>query len=150
MLTKLDLRQVQDIVSDDPVRPHITAKWRVSGAREVYALYEDQYAEQAPVDFEGPRAIICVAYTDEVPTCERDLGWTGTRVAVFYTVWSYDKGAGRDIVFATAEHIKKENIDVQRYVTLSPLTEMAERFHLRNGATFLDKHTDCQNFEYRV
>jgi hypothetical protein len=33
-------------------------------------------------------------------------------------------------------------------VTLSPLTEMAERFHIRNGAVFLRKGTLCQNFEY--
>jgi len=96
------------------------------------------------------RAVICVAYTDEVPTCERDLGWVGTDVAVFYTVWSYDRGAGRDIVFAVADHIKKTNPYVKRYVTLSPLTEMAEKFHLRNGAKFINKHTDCQNFEYEV
>ena len=94
--------------------------------------------------------MICVAYTDEVPTCERDLGWPGTEVAVFYTVWSYDKGAGRDIVNGVAEHIKKTNPDIKRYVTLSPLTEMAERFHLRNGARFLGKHIACQNFEYTL
>ena len=150
MLTKLDLEQVQELIIDDPVRPHITADWRVSGACEVYALYEDQYAEQAPVSFEGLRAVICVAYTSDVPTCELDLGWAGNNVAVFYTVWSYDKGAGRDIVFATAGHIKKENPDVKRYVTLSPLTTMAERFHLRNGAKFLAKYDDAQNFEYTI
>lgn len=138
MLLKLEKEQVEVVIKDDPVRPHIKASWRTLPGREVYGLY-----------YEGNlRAVICVAYTDEVPTCERDLGWVGTDIAVFYTVWSYDKGAGRDIVFAVADHIKTTNPDVKRFVTLSPLTEMAKNFHLKNGAKFLAKHLDCQNFEY--
>lgn len=138
MLLKLDPAVVETIVTDDPVRPHISAAWRTRPGREVYGLYNE----------EKLRAVICVAYTDEVPTCERDLGWPGTDVAVFYTVWSYDKGAGREIVNTVAEHIKTTNPYIKRYVTLSPLTEMARNFHLRNGAKFISKHTDCQNFEY--
>jgi hypothetical protein len=140
MLVKLSLDIVKDVIADDPVRPHISAGWRTRSGREVYGLYAD----------ETLRAVICVAYTDEVPTCERDMGWVGTDVAVFYTVWSYEKGAGRDIVFSVAEHIRKTNPDVKRWVTLSPLTEMAEKFHLKNGAKFIAKHTECQNFEYEL
>ena len=141
MLLKLNKNIVKDIIADDPVRPHISAEWRTLSGREVYGLYTDE-------SFEQLRAVICVAYTDEIPTCERDMQWVGTDVAVFYTVWSYDRGAGRDIVFAVAEHIKKTNSDVKRWVTLSPLTEMAKKFHLKNGAKFLNKHIECQNFEY--
>ena len=142
MLLKLDKGTVETLIKDDPVRPHISAEWRTRPGREVYGLYNDSKDKL--------RAVICVAYTDEVPTCERDMGWLGTSHAIFYTVWSYDKGAGRDIVFAVADHIKRTNLDVKRFVTLSPLTTMAERFHLRNGAKFLAKHTECQNFEYSV
>jgi len=39
---------------------------------------------------------------------------------------------------------------LRRIVTLSPLTEMAERFHLSNGARFLRKGDSCQNFEYEL
>ena len=142
MLSKLNKETVESVIKDDPVRPHINAEWRTRPGREVYGLYDESG--------DNLRAVICVAYTDEVPTCERDLGWVGTDVAVFYTVWSYDRGAGRDIVFAVSERIKKLNTDVKRFVTLSPLTEMAEKFHLRNGAVFLNKHTECQNFEYEL
>lgn len=141
MLLKLNDHIVEDIIKDDPVRPHISAEWRTRSGREVYGLYADE-------SFEDLRAVICVAYTDEVPTCEGDMKWVGTDVAVFYTVWSYDRGAGRDIVFAVAEHIRKTNPDVKRWVTLSPLTEMAKKFHLKNGAKFIAKHMECQNFEY--
>jgi hypothetical protein len=143
MLLKLSNQIVKDIIHDDPVRPHISAEWRTSDGREVYGLYTDE-------SFEDLRAVICVAYTDEVSTCERDMENVGTSIAAFYTVWSYDRGAGRDIVFAVAEHIRKTKPSVNRWVTLSPLTEMAKNFHLKNGAKFLNRHMDCQNFEYEL
>jgi len=136
---------------DDPVRPHIPLAWRIQNGREVFALFEDQYAEAAPVAMEGPRAIICVAYTHGVAITEQDLENTAApNTAMFYTVWSYDRGAGREIVFDTARHIRHTRPEITRYVTLSPLTEMAERFHLRNGAEFLRKGESCQNFEYKL
>jgi len=142
MLIKLQPHIVKEVVADDPVRPHIPAEWRTTGGREVYGLFEDESAEIL-------RAVICVAYTDQVPTNESEMDNRGTDVAVFYTVWSYDRGAGRDIVLSVAEHIKNTTF-VKRYVTLSPLTEMAERFHLRNGAELIGKYDECQNFEYTV
>ncbi len=141
MLTKLEtLEQVYALAKDDPVRPHLAADWRMRSGREVYALKDNDEIT----------AVICVAYMDEVPTCEQDMKWPGIDVAVFYTVWSYKKGAGRKIVLDTANHIKKTHSNVKRFVTLSPLTEMAERFHLRNGATLLAKHKYAQNFEYKI
>jgi hypothetical protein len=129
-----------DIIKDDPVRPHIEAAWRIRSGREVYVLEDD--------DTGKINAVLCVAYTDEVPTRELDMSWPGVDVAVFYTVWSYTKGAGREIIFAAQKQIKRNNPYIKRYVTLSPLTQMAEKFHLRNGAKFIAKHSDCQNFEY--
>ena len=147
MLRQLTSAEVEQYIADDPVRPHLSAEFRTTNGRQMWGLFEDQYAvEHAPLH--NPQAVICVAYTDEVPTCERDLGWVGTEIANFYTVWSYDRGAGRSIVFEVADHIKRTNPDVKRFVTLSPLTEMAKNFHLKNGAKFLRKHMDCQNFEY--
>ena len=73
MLAKLDFKQIVNILGDDPVRPHLNGKFRCTSGREVYALYEDQFAEQAPVDHEGPLAVICVAYTNEVPLTEYEL-----------------------------------------------------------------------------
>ncbi len=141
MLTKLEtLEQVYALAKDDPVRPHLAADWRMRSGREVYALKDNDEIT----------AVICVAYMDEVPTCEQDMKWPGIDVAVFYTVWSYKKGAGRQIVLETANHIKKVHSNIKRFVTLSPLTEMAERFHLRNGATLLAKHKYAQNFEYKI
>ena len=37
---------------------------------------------------------------------------------------------------------------IKRFVTLSPKTEMAKKFHLRNGATELQENETTVNFEY--
>ncbi len=128
------------LIQDDPVRPHIQADWRTRSGRRVWVLEDDTSKEV--------RAIICVAFMDEVPITENEMKWPGMDVAVFYTVWSYSKGAGREIIIESGKQIKKEYPYVKRMVTLSPLTEMAEKFHLRNGAKFLKKGQKCQNFEY--
>ena len=65
--------------------------------------------------------------------------------AVFYTVWSYQKGAGRQIINQAQMHLhEKFGHKIKKYVTLSPLTRVAERFHLRNGAILLQKGEKCQ------
>jgi len=157
VITNIGTEVINTIIKDDPVRPHLTTDFRTSSHREVYALYEDKYAEQHFPD-EDIKAVICVAYTNEVPKDEYELdlfsqaacqdGQRG-HIAVFYTVWSYSKGAGREIVNTVAKELH-DNERATRFVTLSPLTEMAERFHIKNGAELLEKHDSCQNFEYTL
>lgn len=130
-------------VRDDPVRPHLPMTWRITDGREVYLLEDG--------DAGVGRAVVCVAYTKGVAITEDDLNNTeDPDTAMFYTVWSYEKGAGREIIFNTAEVIKRDKPHIKRFCTLSPLTEMAEKFHLRNGAKFLRKGETCQNFEYEL
>ena len=69
--------------------------------------------------------------------------------AIAYTVWSKKKGGGKLIVKEVYKMIKKSN-HLNRLVTLSPLTEMARKFHLRNGAVELQVNEHTQNFEYIV
>ena len=128
------------LINDDPVRPHLSPEWRLRSGRDVWVLENNGNID----------AVICVAFTDEVPLTEQDLKWPGIDIAVFYTVWSYSKGAGRTIIEESAKRIKREYPYVKRMVTLSPLTEMAEKFHLRNGAKFVRKGHTCQNFEYEM
>jgi len=129
----------QYLIDDDPVRPHIPFEQRVRNGRTVWIL-------------EGTdgtvRSVVCTALCDRVPQNEQDLDCVGEDVCVFYTVWSYDRGAGRDIIFGAQRAISERTPSVSRWVTLSPLTEMAERFHIRNGAHFVDRNELCQNFEY--
>src|SRR5210317_1149978 len=71
------------------------------------------------------------------------------QIAIAYTVWSKKKGGGKLIVKEVFKKIKKSN-HLNRLVTLSPLTEMATKFHSKNGAKLLQVNEDTQNFEYKV
>jgi hypothetical protein len=44
----------------------------------------------------------------------------------------------------------KDSSHLNRLVTLSPLTEMARKFHLKNGAKEVQVNLTTQNFEYEV
>lgn len=138
-LTQITSDLYTGLFKDDPVRPHISHSFRISQNRKSYVLLDEEY---------NSRAVICAAFTDGVAQTEQDLTKPGN-CAMFYTVWSYDKGAGRDIVFAVVDWIKENMPEVERFVTLSPPTEMARRFHLSNGAVELQHNGDTVNFEYK-
>ena len=70
-------------------------------------------------------------------------------IAVAYTVWSKEKGFGRKILLDLLQKYKDNN-NVKRFVTLSPKTEMAMKFHLSNGATLLQENATTNNFEYKL
>jgi len=150
-----DHNLVKHYVDDDPVRPHIPSAWRIGENKFVFALYEDQYAEFHEPCHKVAEAVICVALCKGVPKDEEDLMALSEKddldTAVFYTVWSYQKGAGRQIINQAQMHLhEKFGHKIKKYVTLSPLTRVAERFHLRNGAILLQKGEKCQNFEYSL
>ena len=71
------------------------------------------------------------------------------KIAIAYTVWSKKKGGGKLIVKEVFKKIKKSN-HLDRLITLSPLTDMARNFHLRNGAKELQVYKESQNFEYKI
>ena len=156
MIRLLTLQEVSRHIQNDTVRPHLSAEFRTTEGRCVWGLFEDQYAVAHTPNPE-PLAVICVAYTNTAPTNEIELDWfssasgTGavsTTTAVFYTVWSYERGAGQTIVNSVAKHIRNTRPEVSRWVTLSPLTTMAERFHTKNGALLHSVYDTAQIFEY--
>ena len=53
------------------------------------------------------------------------------------------------IVKQVFKMIKKSN-HLNRLVTLSPMTEMARNFHLKNGAEEIQVNEETQNFEYKI
>ena len=70
-------------------------------------------------------------------------------IAIAYTVWSKKKGGGKLIVKEVFKKIKNSN-HLNRLVTLSPLTDMARKFHLNNGAIEVQVNENTQNFEYKI
>ena len=124
-----------DLLDNDPVRPHIN---KIDIGKQVYVL-------------DDLTAVICICYCTNIPTNEKELEEyrddTGS-IMTAYTVWSSKKGAGRTIVNNLLDIAKDKH--VKQLVTLSPLTDMAERFHISNGAKLIGKSDTCQNFEYAV
>ena len=141
-------------ISEDPVRPELDNTFRTNYGRKIFGVkFKDEI-----------HAVMCFAFTDEIPksvkeldlfsqdaflkNVQRDPDKVG-RIAIAYTVWSKKKGGGKLIVKEVFKMIKKSN-HLNRLVTLSPLTDMARKFHLRNGAVELQVNETTQNFEYKV
>jgi hypothetical protein len=131
-----------DFVKDDPVRPEIPKEFRVSEHRFVATT----------IDGDKPKAMVCVSLQNFVPTNVDDLAKSSDELttAIFYTIWSYAPGAAADLLFAVVDQIKQQFPTVNRFVTLSPKTEMARRFHYKNGATTFRENEDSINYEYSV
>jgi hypothetical protein len=129
-----------DLVKDDPVRPAIPTASRVHDHAEILVLVND--------DTNQPEAVVCVAYLNSVPTTETELGQVGDNVAAFYTIWSYAPGAGRKMIRAARQHIEMTRPAINKFVTLSPKTEMARKFHLSNGAEVLQDNETTVNYLY--
>ena len=130
------------LIADDPVRPEIGVNFRVSDVSEVI-VGQDEYGK--------PMAAVCVLYRDSVPRSRDELLEFASYepvVAVFYTIWSYRPGAGRKLIVAARRHIESSRPTIKKYVTLSPPTEMAKIFHLRNGAQVLNVNADSVNYSY--
>ena len=140
-------------ISEDPVRPELDNEFRTSFGRKIFGV---KYKNQV-------YAVMCFAFTDKIPKSVKELDLLskdaflqsanrdqkGGKIAVAYTVWSSKKGGGKLIVKKVFKMIKKSN-HLNRLVTLSPLTEMARNFHLKNGAVEVQVNKENQNFEYKI
>ena len=139
--------------SEDPIRPELNNEFRTSYGRKIYGV---KYKGQI-------HAVMCFAFTNKIPKSVEDLDMLSKdaflqsalrdqrvgKIAIAYTVWSKKKGGGRLIVKEVFKMIKKSNY-LNRLVTLSPLTEMARNFHLKDGAIEIQLNQETQNFEYKI
>ena len=138
---------------EDPIRPELDNVFRRSYGRKIFGV---RYSGEI-------HAIMCFAFTNKIPKNVEDLKKFSHdaylqsaqrdqnigKIAIAYTVWSKKKGGGKLIVKEVFKKIKKSN-HLNRLVTLSPLTKMATKFHIRNGAQLLQINDTTQNFEYKV
>lgn len=129
-----------DYIKDDPVRPEISREFRVSNNRFILAITEEGI----------PASMVCVSLHDFVPETVSDLDRTSSNptTAVFYTIWSYQAGSGSILLREGLNFIRQLFTTVDVFVTLSPKTEMARRFHLKNGATVYRENLDTINYRY--
>tara|TARA_A100001011_G_scaffold361381_1_gene409448 strand:+ start:295 stop:810 length:516 start_codon:yes stop_codon:yes gene_type:complete len=138
---------------EDPIRPELSNEFRTSHGRKIYGVkYKNEIC-----------AIMCFGFTNDIPKSVQDLDLMTKdahlqsirrdqkvgKIAIAYTVWSKKRGGGKLIVKEVFKKIKQSN-HLNRLVTLSPLTDMARNFHLRNGAIELQVNESTQNFEYKI
>ena len=120
-------------IEDDPVRKGVDYHFRTTDGRKIFTIPD--------------KAVVCTAKTDKLPITMDELQRYSSPDAeeftIFYTVWSYEKGYGRLIL-----NYVLPLLNTKRYVTLSPKTDMAVRFHTRNGAKMIADNPESYNFEY--
>lgn len=131
------------LLSQDPVRPGIPHTSRIGDNKDIFVFRNEANEAQA---------ITCVSYQSFVPQSEAELFQVSTSpdIAVFYTIWSYKPGAGRTLILDAVRHINTNKATISRFVTLSPKTEMAKRFHLNNGAMIFRNNLETVNYEYII
>ena len=131
------------LVKDDPVRPEIPLDFRVSERSRVFVLIDD---------YGKPQAVVCAVLRDSLPRTVEELQFPNVLEpthCVFYTIWSYTPGRGRELIQQSVLWVKLNFAHVTKFVTLSPPTELARKFHLRNGAQVLSENELTVNYEYQ-
>ena len=130
------------LLNDDPVRPNIPHSDRIGKNKEVLVKIEK----------EVPSALVCISLQNYIPTKEEELFIDNDNptTAVFYTIWSYEKGTAGILIFEAVDFIRAKYKSVNRFITLSPKTQMAKMFHLKNGANVYQNNENTVNYEYKV
>ena len=142
-IIKTITEQFMTLLLEDPVRPSIPHSARVGENKDIFVFRSED---------DKIKAITCVSYQSTIPTSEAELfeKCSEPTVAVFYTIWSYAPGAGRQLIFDAVKYIKENRKGINRFVTLSPQTDMAKKFHIRNGAAVFRTNTETVNYEYKT
>jgi hypothetical protein len=132
---------LETLIKDDPVRPEIPLTDRVNINSRMYVLKDGDKTE----------AVTCVKFLNSIPEAVEDMAGLveSATTAVFYTIWSYASGAGRTLIQEAQKSIEAEFPGIDTYVTLSPKTEMARRFHLKNGAGIYRENSTTVNYIYK-
>ena len=135
--------QFLSFLLDDPVRPTIPHLDRIGENKDIFVFRGED---------DKIKAITCVSYQSTIPTTEAELfdKCSSPNVAVFYTIWSYAPGAGRQLIFDAVKYIVENKKNITRFVTLSPKTDMAKKFHIRNGAIVFRDNAETVNYEYKT
>jgi len=149
LIDERNITSVQNLCQYDPVRPNIPCDWRISNKRKVFFTGIKSYDMRYIPEY---YAVCCVTFQNMIPKSELEMVCSihSGNIAIFYTVWSKRKGAGREIIFSIVDYLKETKPEIKRFVTLSPKTEMAKKFHLSNGAQLITENETTNNFEYFV
>ena len=158
MLVECDVETYLPYMREDPVRPDLfpNDSTRFEGNFKVYADIEKQgWGVEV-------NAIVCVVVCHFTPTSEGDLRrLADTRgleprtdgvspIVCPYSIWSYKKGAGRNLMQQLLEAIPSLHPEVGYAITMSPPTKVAAKFHLSNGAILAISNDTTVNYMYET
>ena len=162
MLIECTVEKHLSLIDDDPVRPALFEhnEARFHGPFRVFAEVDDASEEV--------QAVVCVVLSAFIVTEEDDLlmlangdffmetedGVDVTHaeptVACPYSIWSYKKGAGRQLISSLIEFVSVAYPAVGSVVTMSPKSDGALKFHTNNGAEMLSVNEDTINYLYEI
>ena len=164
MLIECDKEGYLKYIKDDPVRPDLFDDDAVR--------FDGNFRVYADIDRQGfginVNAVICVVIAPFIPQNEGQIqafasGDLNASMAIRsegegsfgkvlcpYSLWSYEKGAGRRLVNSLLEAVPIMYPDVDYVITMSPPTKMAMNFHTSNGASLLSSNKDTVNYEYEI
>jgi len=141
------VQDVEKIIQTDPVRKHIISEFRIGNGARVFYFGTLNNLEAA-----------CCMHTSRIiPDSEEELlseyhtggaRLSGTK-AIFYTVWSLKKGLGRNMINMTLSQLISDGYH-DRYITLSPTSDLVRQFHEGNGAKLIRSSLYANNYEYKV
>lgn len=142
MIVKVDTidHNLAKYIADDPVRPEIAISDRLGdSSRFVLILVESSV----------PQAVVCIRLCDRIPRSVYELlSSSSGSIAVFYSIWSYSRGSGRQLLISARDYINQNHSEVNQYYTLSPHGESVERFHLGLGASIYRTNDSTVNYSY--
>ena len=163
MLIKCNAYDHLYLIEDDPVRKALFKDNRIR--------FDDPFAVYAEINEETGEiaAVVCVVVCKFIPQDEYQLrliasgstqeledtleevseGELGTVVCP-YTIWSYQRGHGRNLINNLLEAVPVMYPEADALITMSPHTRTALKFHVRNGAVMIDRGEGAVNYEYEL
>lgn len=165
MLIKLNAADHMYLIEDDPVRPKLFKdnSVRFEDPFHVYAEINDETGEIAAVvctiickfvpQDEYQIKLVAMGKTEQIEEQLKEREEMHGQLGVVlcpYSIWSYQRGHGRKLINNLLEAAPLLHPEVDAVITMSPHTEAALKFHLRNGAGIFATNTKCVNYEYEV
>lgn len=131
------------LLDDDPVRGWISREFRCHSPDNcVFVLLREGGSVGA---------VLCCSFKSYVPSSDEELlkfEYAGAINAIFYSVWSYSRGSGREIIPLAQSWIRKNHSHVENFYTYSPLGQKVREFHLSLGASVYRENEGSINYVY--
>jgi len=169
MLIKCNAHDHLYLIDDDPVRGTLFKDSRIR--------FDDPFAVYAEINEETGEiaAVVCVVVCKFIPQDEDQLrliaggrvqeieeqmyealegsGGDGDNLGTVvcpYTIWSYQRGHGRNLINNLLEAVPILHPEADALITMSPHTKTALKFHVGNGAVIVGHGEGSVNYEYDI